>query len=302
MNAQALFMGDRAVLTLDGADARELLQGLITNDLDLVSPTHAIYAALLTPQGKFLFDFFVCEQDGTLMLDCEADRADELLKRLTMYKLRADVNIHRVDGLKVSCVFGEDTLGLMSEDPGTADSAMGGIAFVDPRHAGLGLRIIGEAGSIAEALIAEQVEEGDLADYHKLRIDLCIPFHSSDIEPNRSFILDHNFESLNGVSFSKGCYIGQEIVARMKHRGTSRKAVWRIETESVLPPAEAALTYENQEVGTLLGGSGKVALALVRTDRLPDDIGDKPLRVESNGQVLHLSQPCPQGHRPQNQR
>lgn len=296
MKRQALFMEDRAVLTVDGADAREFLQGLITNDLDLVTPAHAIYAALLTPQGKFLFDFFVCEQDGTLMLDCEADRADDLLKRLKMYKLRAAVDVVRVDGLKVVCVFGEGALDLVPGLPGStgaAGDALGGLVFVDPRHTDLGLRVIGEAGSIAEALMVDQIEEGTMAAYHTLRIELCVPFHSSDIDPNRSYILDHNFEILNGVSFSKGCYIGQEIVARMKHRGTSRKAIWRVETETELPPAEANLLYDNQEVGTILGGVGRAALALVRTDRLPQDIGDGPLSVECDGQALSLSRPCP---------
>ncbi len=267
---EAIFLEDRAILRVEGEDARSFLQGLITNDMDGVDDAHAIYSALQTPQGKFLFDFFVVEADGAFLIDCEKARLADLQKRLTLYKLRAAVTLSVVSNYGVAAIYGPaaaSSLGFAAEEAGAARDILGGHGFIDPRNAAMGVRVIGELGSLAEELMALGLEEGTLENYHASRIARCVPNHSLDITPEQVFILDFGFDRLNGVSFSKGCYIGQEIVSRMRNRGTSRKMLARVRVDGALPAPGTEIKDGERSIGVLLSGQDSNALALMRTDR-----------------------------------
>ena len=241
-------LDDRTVIALAGADARSLLQGLITNDMEQLSPVSALYAALLTPQGKILFDFLMVEGDGAVLLDCPRNRAEALARRLTMYRLRAKVEIELRPQLKVLACWQGETLP--------------GISFADPRLQQLGIRAI-----VAEAETPPGV--GPAGPYHTHRRALGVP-EGEDFGSDAMFALDGDLEQLHAVSFTKGCYVGQELTARMKHRGTARKRLLAVSATADLPPTGTAVTAGEKNVGELTSVTGHNGFALIRLDRLED--------------------------------
>ncbi|MES2254598.1 MAG: folate-binding protein [Pseudomonadota bacterium] len=240
---------DRAVIALEGGEARDFLQGLVTNDIQRLAPQTGLYAALLTPQGKILFDFLVTEGDGAILLDCPSDRADALAKRLTMYRLRAKIGIAVRPQLSVY-------VGLSGRPAERA------VTFTDPRLAALGPRSIGASAEMPDFL------EGP-ATYHAERLTLGVP-EGADFASDKIFALDAGLDELHGVAFDKGCYVGQELTARMKHRGTARKRILPIRADSMLPPAGTAVASDTLEVGEMVSTYGTRGFALVRLDRLDE--------------------------------
>jgi tRNA-modifying protein YgfZ len=253
---QTSILHDRAVLALSGVQTRDFLQGLITNDV-MARPDQAVYAALLTPQGKILFDFFVVPiADGSFLLDYAALRATALVQRLTLYRLRAKVEIANRPGLVVAAVWNHAPIQAQEvrKEP---------IVFSDPRLPLLGLRMIGSREEIENAI--RKFTPGDYAQH---RLALGIP-DSSDLVPDQVFALDAGLEELNGVSFKKGCYVGQEVTARMKHRATARRRFIKAQIGADLPPG-TPLQSLGRELGTLATGQNGLALALVRLDRVSE--------------------------------
>jgi folate-binding protein YgfZ len=246
---KAALLTDRAVIALAGADAENFLQGLITNDIKGTREGHALYAALLTPQGKILFDFIIVKDGERFLLDCSATRADELAKRLGFYRLRAKVEIARTE-LVIAAIWGDD----VTNNPG--------IVFTDPRLSALGQRVISHRSELPTA-------NASLADYHAHRISLGVP-DSADLPPDTMFALDAGFEELHGVSFTKGCFIGQEVTARMKHRATARRRMLIAEGSGPLPAPGTPLMAQGADIGALATAQGTHGLALVRLDRLTD--------------------------------
>ena len=272
----ASVLEDRAVLCLEGPQACHFLQGLITNDVSSCSEGRAIYAALLTPQGKILFDFFVvADAQDRLLIDCAAQRSFDLMKRLTLYRLRANVKITARSDLAVAAIWGDDT---------PSKIAPGAISFSDPRHPSLGLRIIG-----TRDLVASAIALCPLGNYQESRLALGIP-DSADLPPDAVFALDSGLEELNGVSFKKGCYIGQEVTARMKHRSTARRRFVLVEFAGNAPPAGTPLISEDRELGVLASGINGQALALVRLDRLAEAEG-KHAPISVAGREVRLKKP-----------
>jgi folate-binding protein YgfZ len=248
MNAPVL-LEDRSVVAVTGPEARTFLQGLITNDIEKVSPDNAIYAALLTPQGKILFDFLIVEGDGALLLDCRRERRDALVKRLAMYRLRAKVQVEPREQLNV--------LAGLEGRP-----AARGITFADPRLEALGHRTIGAAAEMPAVSASQHV-------YTDLRIRLGVP-EGSDFGIERMFALDAGLDELHAIDFEKGCYVGQELTARMKHRGTARKRLLPVVSINgdFLPPRDTSVTAGGQALGEIAATYGERGFALVRLDRL----------------------------------
>ncbi len=226
---------DRTVLKVSGSDARKFLQDLVTNNLDNEG---LIYAALLTPQGKYLFDFFMLEQQGSWLVDVKNDRAAALAQRLTMYRLRADVVIED-SGLKVQRGLG----------------AAPDRAYADPRHAALGWRMYG-------------VETGNEAriDWDAIRVEHCIPETGIELIADETYILEVGFERLHGVDFRKGCYVGQEISARMKHKTELRKGLALVQIEGAAALG-TPITAEGKAAGVLYTQAGGKAIAYLRFNR-----------------------------------
>lgn len=259
---------ERGVLAISGDDARDLLQGLITNDIGNVSPTSAIYAALLTPQGKFLHDFFITEHKDRLLLDCKADRMPDLIKRLTMYRMRSKVDIaDESDKWEVGVMLSTGQTGEADDPqiPGTATTRFDGVSYIDPRHAGLGertIRLIDEDDSFPtdEALLAK-----NRATYETLRISLGIPDTDKDLVADKSMPLESGFDELRGVDFEKGCYVGQEVTARMKHRNLVKKRLFPVEIDG---EASTGATVKSGDVdaGELRSVADGRGIALLRLD------------------------------------
>lgn len=225
----------RAIYEITGSDAEHFLQGLITNDIANLDQG-LVYAALLTPQGKYIADFFLLRHGDAILLDADATLAPSLVQRLNMYKLRADVSI-------------SETVRKVRRGTGPAPDG----ALPDPRHAAMGWRLYG----------AENGDDG--TDFSAIRVAHCIPETGIELTPD-TFILEAGFERLNGVDFKKGCYVGQEVTARMKHKTELRKGLVTVCVDGTAP-AGTAITAEGKAAGTLFTQSRGRAIAYLRFDR-----------------------------------
>ncbi len=257
MTKRAAFLDDRGVVRVNGEDATGFLQGLLTNDIVRLGPHEARYAALLSPQGKILFDFLVVRAPvaaDEFLLDCPAALAGDLAKRLAIYKLRA----------KVVVVDESADHGIIAYWQGEPENAPAGIFYADPREARLGRRaILPRAKAVA-------VGEASVGEYEALRIRLGVPKGGVDFAYGEAFPHDADLDLFNGVDFEKGCFVGQEVVSRMKHRGEVRKRVVRVALDGPAPAPGAAVTDGELPVGVRGSSSGRHALALLRLDRVED--------------------------------
>ncbi|MBT3660333.1 MAG: folate-binding protein YgfZ [Rhodospirillaceae bacterium] len=264
----------RGLLKVSGPDAGEFLQGLISNDINLVSAERTIYAALLTAQGKFLFDFFISSLNGDLVLECEHDRLADLMKKLTMYKLRADVQLKDIsDDWQVGVLWGDGvaaSVGLDNE-PGSAMAWSGGVAFVDPRLAGAGLRAVLPVGNAADLLADHGSSAGNTDDYDLQRLTLGLPDGSRDLILEKSILLESGFDELHGVDWKKGCYMGQELTARTKYRGLIKKRLVPVTVDGPLPEPGTPVMADGKDIGEVRSGRGGHALALMRLEHLDPD-------------------------------
>jgi hypothetical protein len=252
-HCHAALLAGRAVVRVAGADAAKLLQGLITNDIDKARDGTAIHAGLLTPQGKILFDFFVVPFEDGFLLEVAAGQAADLVKRLGFYKLRANVEIKEEPSFAVGAAWG-----------GRPHAPPDSILYADPRFAELGSRLLLPAPASLSVLGCERASE---ADYHAMRIGLGVPEGGQDYAYGDAFPHEALFDQLNGVDFRKGCFVGQEVVSRMEHRGTARKRVVPVEGAGRLPPAGTSIEAGAIALGTLGSVSGSHGLALMRLDR-----------------------------------
>lgn len=231
------YAASRAVIRIGGTGARAFLQGLVSNDVGRLDDGGYVYAALLTPQGKYIADFFLLADGDAVLLDVDATQADDLLRRLTMYKLRSPVTIER-SALNVS--------------RGTGSAPEG--AHADPRDPALGWRLI------SEVAMADGPE-----DWEALHVSRAVPRAGVELGPE-SYILEMGFERLNGVDFRKGCFVGQEVVARMKHKTELRKGLARVRIDGEAEPG-CDITAEGKPAGVLHSRAGNEALAYLRFDR-----------------------------------
>src|SRR5262245_50865560 len=223
MQAKIAVLPDRGVVRVAGWDAEKLLQGVIANDLDLLSLQPAIRAAVLTPQGKILFEFFVARAGkDAFLLETGRVEAPGLAKRLAMYKLRAKVTVEDVsDAYRV--------LALWGASPHSLGNMAGTVSFPDPRLPDLGLRILAEAKLAEDIAAASNGTDAAAHEYHAHRIALGVPEAGKDYALGDTFPHEADLDQLNGVSFTKGCFVGQEVVSRMQHRAHIRKRVVPVE-------------------------------------------------------------------------
>ncbi|MDE3237471.1 MAG: folate-binding protein YgfZ [Paracoccaceae bacterium] len=240
---------DRRVYRLTGPDRIKFLQGLISNDAKGLE-SGAVYAALLTPQGKYLADFLLIPDGETVLLDVKDSLADGLVRRLAMYRLRADVRIEPTT-LKVQ-------RGLADPPPG---------AFADPRHPALGWR-----------LYSDEAGDSPAIDWDAIRVAHLIPETGIELIPDESYILECGFERLNGVSYRKGCYVGQEVTARMKHKTELRKGLALVAVEGEVLPGTPIMAA-GKDAGLLMTRSGDRAIAYLRFDRAEDGMVAGAARV-----------------------
>lgn len=228
----------RACILIAGQDRLEFLQGIVTNDV-YRARNSLVYAAMLTPQGKFLADMFIHADAESVLLDVNSGSADSLVNRMNLYRLRSDVHIDRIECNVLA--------GLGQRPP---DS------FRDPRHAALGWRRYCRHEQVANDI-----------DWTGLRVRHCIPETFVELLPNDTYILEAGFERLNGVDFGKGCYVGQEVTARMKHKARLRKGLVTVGIDSEVPLG-TTITADGRIAGTVFTQSGGQAIAMLRHDRV----------------------------------
>jgi folate-binding protein YgfZ len=273
-------MEQRGILRVSGREAKYFLQGLITNDVEQVDESSPIYAALLTPQGKFLHDFLVIKIGDSLCLDTEKSRLPDLVRRLTMYRLRAAVDLEDIsEGMTVYSIFGADSAILAGE--------VTGVFIRDPRHVALGYRLYHEADSrLQHEKLNIQFVDPDAYEAH--RIALGVPDGSRDIPVEKAFPLEYGFDSMNAVSYEKGCYVGQELTARTHNRGKVKKALYRLRFGTDSPETGTNVCAGADAVGEVLTTAGHFALAHVRIDAAD---GDQPLRAGEAAIIERIEAP-----------
>jgi len=258
MSRKIALLKDRGVVRVSGEDAASFLQGVLTNDVEKLAAGEARYAALLTPQGKILFDMLVvrlaAESGAVFLVDCAAAQAADLAKRLGFYKLRA----------KVAVADESASLGVLAGWGAEPEGAPQGVLYADPRERDLGWRAI-----VPREKALEFAADGETP-YEARRIAAGVPKGGVDFAYGDAFPHDANLDLLHGVDFDKGCYVGQEVVSRMRHRGTARKRVVRVKLAGDPRPPGAPILDGAIPVGTLGSSSGREALALVRLDRVEE--------------------------------
>ena len=263
---------DRALISVSGPDAEHFLQNILTTDLDVLHPGQAKPGALLSPQGKILFDFLVSRaSENAFRLECRAEISDDFVRRLTLYKLRAKVEIAKVDQALVTVAWGDESTTSQSDSTAAADTRFPNGAVT---------RSYGETG-----------ERSDLAAWQALRIASGIAESGADYALGDAFPHDVLLDETGGVGFKKGCYVGQEVVSRMQHRGTARRRVLIVQAELPLPAAGTELTVDGRPVGSLGSNAGTSGLAIARIDRVkaaldagqPIMAGDVPVTVAIPG-------------------
>jgi tRNA-modifying protein YgfZ len=280
--ARIALLADRGVVRVSGADAGKLLQGIVTNDMDQLASRPAIHAALLTPQGKILFEFFVVRAGDGFLLETAKEKAADLAKRLNLYKLRAKVDIHDVSaGYSVLALWGASSSG-----PG---ETAGAIAFPDPRLLELGWRILVETELASDIAQSANAMDATPQDYHAHRIALGVPEGGKDYPLGDTFAHEADLDKLNGVSFTKGCFVGQEVVSRMQNRANVRKRVVPVEGQALLTTG-AEIKAGEAVIGTVGSVAGRQALALLRLDRA-EEAKAKGAALTADGVAITVGKP-----------
>jgi folate-binding protein YgfZ len=280
---KAAFLSDRGVVKVSGEDARNFLNGLVTTDVTLLRPGLGRFGALLTPQGKITADFLITEapagHGGGFLFDCPCALAQGLADKFGFYKLRAKVAVENLS----------DSLGVLAAwdgDPKVTPD----LAFADPRNAALGWRILVPAElsqKVADLIGAELV---DSAAYDAHRIASGVPRGGLDFMYGAAFPHETNMDRLHGVDFEKGCYVGQEVVSRMQHRGTARTRTVRVILEDFSPEPGMAILAGDKQVGTIGSTAGQNGLALIRIDRAAEALAaGTPLT--SGGLAIRIAEP-----------
>jgi tRNA-modifying protein YgfZ len=280
---KAAFLPDRGVVKVSGEDARSFLNGLVTTDVTLVRPGLGRFGALLTPQGKITTDFLITEapagHGGGFLLDTPCALAKGLADKLGFYKLRAKVAVENLT----------DSLGVIAVWDGEP-AVKPDLTFTDPRAAELGWRILApeELAPKVAGLIGAELVESTAYDAH--RIATGIPRGGLDFIYGDAFPHETNMDRLHGVDFEKGCYVGQEVVSRMQHRGTARTRTVRIILDGPAPEAGTPVVAGEKPVGTMGSSADGAGLALIRTDRAVDAL-DAGTPLTSGGLSIRIADP-----------
>ena len=289
MNAKAALLPDRSLLEVAGEDCASFLQGLVTNDVEGLSEGEARFTGLLSPQGKILFDFFIVPVAETLLIDCPSAFGADLAKRLALYRLRAKVTIADLsEHWRVGAAWGD----------GAAEWAKtnAALAYTDPRFPMLGLRVLFRE-------LDERRLSASFDDYEAMRVALAVPEGGKDYAYGDAFPHEACFDLLHGVSFKKGCFVGQEVVSRMQHRGTARTRVLAVSAKQPLPQGGADIIVDGFSVGRLSSVAGAHGIALARLDRVKEAlakgqtfaVGGMPVELAAPAWATYSLDPEPAG-------
>ena len=261
-------------LSIEGEDSNEFLQNLITNDINKCSEDNILYSCLLSPQGKFLSDFFIFKKDKRYLIETHSLFYEKLLKKLKMYKLRSKVHINEVNNLHSYSVFGD-----LQKDQDTF------IFNTDPRNENIGLKLIHLKNN---PKILDHLNEINEEKYHQILIQNIVPLSHYDLEENKSLLLENNFENLNSISWDKGCYVGQEITARMKYRALLKKKIYSLEIKDGSPIIGQQIKDDENEFGKIISIKNNSVLAMLKIELAEKQINTKQQIKTNEGVVLEF--------------
>ena len=261
-------------LSIEGEDSNEFLQNLITNDINQCSKDNFLYACLLTPQGKFLSDFFIFKVDEKYLIETHSFFYEKLLKKLNLYKLRSKVNIKEIYNLHSYSVFGD-----LQKDQDTL------ILNIDPRNANIGLKLI---HLNKNPKILNDFNNISEEKYHEILIQNLVPLSHYDLEENKSLLLENNFENLNSISWDKGCYVGQEITARMKYRALLKKKIYSLEIKDGSPIIGQLIKDNESEFGKIISIKNNFVLAMLKIELADKKIITKKQIKTNEGLILEF--------------
>jgi hypothetical protein len=280
---RAALLPDRGVVKVAGDEARTFLNGLLTADIEQVAPPSARFGALLTPQGKIIVDCIVVEAEaddgGGFFLDCPRALAPNLVDRLKFYRLRAKVSVDDVS----------QSLGVLAIWDGAGSTKLA-LVYADPRLPALGQRAILPPESAPQAAADLGAKLVEAAEYDAHRIALGVPRGGLDFTYGDAFPHESNMDQLNGVDFAKGCYVGQEVVSRMEHRGTARNRIVPVAADGAAPDAGLPVMAGDKQVGLTGSAAGSQGLAMLRLDRVADAQA-AGTRLTAGGVTVHLRKP-----------
>ena len=259
-------------LSIEGGDSNEFLQNLITNDINKCSEENILYSCLLSPQGKFLSDFFIFKKKEKYLIETHSFFYEKLLKKLNLYKLRSKVNINEVTSLHSYSVFG-----YLKTDQDTF------IFNTDPRNKNIGLKLIHLNNN---PKILDNLNEINEEKYHQILIQNIVPLSHYDLEENKSLLLENNFENLNSISWDKGCYVGQEITARMKYRALLKKKIYSLEIKDGSPIIGQQIKDDENEFGKIISIKNDSILAMLKIELAEKKINTKQQIKTNEGVIL----------------
>ena len=250
---------DRAVLRIAGADRIDFLQGIVSNDVAKAGKNRGVWAAFLTPQGKYLHDFFLAADGASILLDCEKARSADLHKRLRRYTLRSDARVEAAEDLVVALA-----------SPEAAPACGAAACFPDPRHRDAGYRAIGNRNSVEETMAAAGLAPSDPLDWDRRRLALGLPDGARDMEIERSTLAEGNLDLLGGIDWEKGCWMGQEVTARMHYRGLAKRRLTPMRVDGPIPAPGATVERDGVSVGECRSSTGDLVMVLARTDAIDE--------------------------------
>ena len=250
---------DRAVLRVSGADRVDFLQGIVSNDVAKAGRDRGVWAAFLTPQGKYLHDFFLIADAESILLDCERARADDLRKRLRRYTLRSDARVEAADDLVVA---------LASADAIPVSGAAA--CFPDPRHRDAGYRTIGARSTVEQVMASAGLTPAEPLEWDRRRLALGLPDGSRDMEIERSTLAEGNADLLGGIDWDKGCWMGQEVTARMHYRGLAKRRLAPMRVDGPMPTPGAAVERDGRPMGECRSSAGDLVMVLARTEAIDE--------------------------------
>ena len=261
-------------LSVEGKDSSDFLQNLITNDVNKCTKENIIYSCLLTPQGKFIADFFIFKKDDNYIIETHSLFYETLLKKLKLYKLRSKILINEITNLCSYSVFGE------------LNNNFNFIIFcADPRNNKIGNKLICTS---QDSEILKNVKEIDEKKYHEILIQNTVPLSHFDLKENKSLLLENNFENLNAISWDKGCYVGQELTARMKYRALLKKRIYSLIVKDGIPQIEQIIIDDENNYGKIINVENNSILAMLNIELAESKINEQQKIKTNDGLVLEF--------------
>ena len=261
-------------LSVEGQDSSDFLQNLITNDVNKCTKENIIYSCLLSPQGKFMADFFMFKNEEKYIIETHSVFYEKLLKKLSLYKLRSKVLINEITNFYSYSVFGE------------LNNNYNFIIFcADPRNKKIGNKLICKSIELEKLNDFIEIDEKK---YHEILIQNTVPLSHFDLEENKSLLLENNFENLNSISWDKGCYVGQEITARMKYRALLKKRIYSLSVKEGTPKAEQAIKDDENNYGKIINVENNSMLAMLNIELAESKINEQKKIKTNDGLVLEF--------------